>query len=415
MTSPQTIAHGPLPDGVHSAAEREALTACFWLGLFFTLATAIGQLLVLEPHPGVWRDGSTLVVGRDFMNFWMYGKAASLERPGLWYDVPAYHEVQRAWLGADYQGTNLSYPPSVIPFAWPFAQLPYLAALALWSALGMAILAGVLRTRGFGQRLIAIVFLSPAVIFCLISGQSSLITAAMTIGALAVLDRRPVLAGALIGLLTLKPQLGLLYPLMLAASGRWRVFGVAAATSLAIVALTAALYGPEVWIDFVKLGLPVQSHVLADPELIATPFYVTVFMNIRGLDAPYWVAMSAQLAVSLPAAAIVWRAFSKRRDADPQMLGALFLACSVAATPYMLAYDSLPLAIAAMALLASGRLDGVGPRLALAVFWLPLMQMVFGSVHIPGPALIAPAFALWLALKLEILPRWNFKTVAASS
>jgi hypothetical protein len=415
MTSQTTIARGPAPDGPHGAAAHEALTACFWLGLFFTIATVISQIVVLEPHPGVWRDGSTLVVGRDFMNFWMYGKSASLERPGIWYDVPSYHGVQRAWLGEDYQGSSWSYPPSVIPFAWPFAQLPYLASLALWSALGLGVLAATLRNHGHGVRFIAMVFLGPAAVFCLISGQSSLLTAAMTLGALAALDRRPVLAGVLIGLLTLKPQLGLLYPLMLAASGRWRVFGVAAATTLVIVALTTVLYGPQVWIDFVTMGLPVQSHVMADPELIATPFYVTVFMNVRGLDAPYWVAMSAQMVVSLAAAAIVWRAFSKHRDADPQMLGALFLACSVAVTPYMLAYDSLPLAIAAMALLASGKLDGVGRRLALAVFWLPLIQMVFGSVHIPGPALIAPAFAVWLALKLEILPRWNFKSAAASS
>lgn len=414
MSQP-TIAQGFSPDGPHDAAAREALTACFWLGLFFTIASAIGQIMVLEPHPGVWRDGSTLVVGRDFMNFWMYGKAASLERPGLWYDVPAYHEVQRAWLGEDYQGTSLSYPPSVIAFAWPFAQLPYLTALALWSMLGLGILIATLRAQGHDARFITIVCLGPAVIFCLISGQSSLVTAAMTLGALAALDRRPVLAGVMIGLLTLKPQLGLLYPLMLATSGRWRVFGVAAATTLAIVALTTMLYGHEVWIDFVKMGLPVQSSVLADPELIATPFYVTIFMNVRGLDAPYWVAMSAQLVVSLAAAALVWRAFSKHRDADPRMLAALFLACSVAVTPYMLAYDSLPLAIAVMALLASGSLDGVGRRLALAIFWLPLIQMVFGSLHVPGPALIAPAFAVWLALKLEILPRWNSKAAAASS
>ncbi len=39
----------------------------------------------------------------------------------------------------------------------------------------------------------------------------------MLLTIMAVLDRRPALAGILIGLLPLKPQLGLLFPVMLAA------------------------------------------------------------------------------------------------------------------------------------------------------------------------------------------------------
>ena len=45
----------------------------------------------------------------------------------------------------------------------------------------------------------------------------------MLITIFAWLDRRPVAAGVLIGLLTLKPQLGILFPVMLIASARWRV------------------------------------------------------------------------------------------------------------------------------------------------------------------------------------------------
>ncbi len=51
-------------------------------------------------------------------------------------------------------------------------------------------------------------------------------------GALLQLDKRPVLAGILFGLLAYKPQFGLLIPFVLAASGRWRTFAAAAQRSL---------------------------------------------------------------------------------------------------------------------------------------------------------------------------------------
>jgi hypothetical protein len=96
----------------------------------------------------------------------------------------------------------------------------------------------------------------------------------------------------LIGLLTVKPQLGILFPFMLMASGRWRVFIAAAATALALVGTTAAIFGTQIWIDFISKGLPVQGLVLADPDRIATQFFPVAFMNLRGLDLGYAATMS---------------------------------------------------------------------------------------------------------------------------
>jgi hypothetical protein len=363
--------------GQPDQADRDALRACLVLGLFALAATLLAQALSLTPAPVLWRDGSKLAIGRDFMNFWMYGRAAVADDPGRWYDLAAYTEAIRAMLGADYPvAHNWSYPPTVMPFAAPFGALPYPLALALWSVLGIAVFTVTLRAQGFAAPVVATLLIGPAAAFCLISGQSALITAAMTLGALAALDRRPFLAGVLIGLLTLKPQLGLLFPLMLAV---------------------------EVWTNFVRDGLPVQSRVLADPNRIATPFYVTVFMNLRGIDAPYWIAMAVQGSVALAAAVFVWRAY-RLEGHDPRIRDALFLAASVAATPYMLAYDTLALSVAALGLIASGALDRRGRLLAQLVFWLPLIQMGFGALHVPGPALIPVAFMAWLAMRSGVWP-----------
>jgi hypothetical protein len=227
------------------------------------------------------------------------------------------------------------------------------------------------------------------------------VATAMLLGSFMWLDRRPVPAGILIGLLTLKPHLGILLPIMLAVSRRWRVFFVAAVTTIVFAGASVALFGVTPWIDYIGVGLPVQNAVLADAAGIATPFYPTLFMNLRGIGVGYTAAMTVQVALALGAAALVAWAFRNRADTDPRLLAALFFACSIAALPYMLAYDTLPLCVAAMALLADGTLDARGRLLARLVYWLPLLQIGLGTLHIPGPGLIASAFAVYLALRLK--------------
>jgi hypothetical protein len=389
--------------GMH-AENSDAIRSLSILGAFFFALALIGYLVTASWEPEIPRDGTTLVVGRDFLNFWMYGRAAPTGDPSRFYDAAEYNRALQALLGAGYPGQNWSYPPSVFFLAAPFGQSGYLTALLLWTLLGGAIFFAITRHYIPDIRLTAALLLSPAAVLCIISGQSSLITAAMLVTIFAWLDRRPLAAGILIGLLTLKPQLGILFPVVLIASARWRVFASAAVTTLIIAGATALVFGPQVWADFVTKGLAVNNLVLADPERIATPFYPTVFMNLRGLDLPYGIAMAMQLCVSAFAvAAVVW-AFHFRRDQNPLMLMALFLACSVAAVPYMLSYDTLGLTFAALLLLGAASLDGAGRRFVQLVYWLPLIQMVFGNWHVPGPALIAPAFAIYALTRLRSSP-----------
>ena len=133
-------------------------------------------------------------------------------------------------------------------------------ALLCWTVLGVVVFLAVARRHLHDPRLLLALVLSPAAMLCIIAGQNSLITVAIMVGAFACLDRRPVLAGVLIGLLTLKPQVGFLFPVMLAASGRWRVFFVAAATTVAI----AGLFGWQAWVDFVVKSVPTHPRAGTD-------------------------------------------------------------------------------------------------------------------------------------------------------
>jgi hypothetical protein len=379
----------------------EAIRALAILGVFFVTVAVGGYLYTMAWSAPFPRDGTSLVVGRDFLNLWMYGGAAASADPSRYYDVAEYHRALAALLGPNYPGQNWSYPPSIFFIAAPFGQLGYLPALLVWTILGGALFFAVARRRVADNRLLIALLLSPAAVLCVISGQSSLMTAAMLITIFAWLDRRPIAAGILIGLLTLKPQLGILFPVMLIASARWRVFASATVTALALAAATALVFGPQVWIDFVAKGLPANNLVLADPERIATPFYPTIFMNLRGIDLPYNAAMMVQLCFSGLAIGAVFWAFRTRRDADPLWLMALFLACSITAVPYLLSYDTLALTFAALLLLDVGKLDANGRRFVQLVYWLPIIQVGLGNLHVPGPALIAPAMAIYALIRLR--------------
>lgn len=389
----------------HFADEtRSAIKAFAILGGFF-FAAALGIYLYgLHAGQSIPRDGSSLVVGRDFLNFWMYGRAAALPDPGAWYDAANYQHALAALLGPGYPGQNWSYPPTVMLIAAPFGQLGYLPALLIWTVLNLSVFLAVASRHIAERRTLLALMLCPAAVFCLMSGQSSFLTTAMLIGIFAFLDRRPLIAGLLIGLLTIKPQLGLLLPVVLVASGRWRVFAAAMVTTLALAALAAALFGTQAWINFVTQGLPMQNIVLADPDGIGTPFYPTVFMNLRGIGLPYAAAMAVQLCFTAAAVVAVAWAFRTRADADPRLLFALFVACSIAALPYLLVYDTLALSFATLALLTGGALDTRGTWIARPIYWLPLLQIGLGQLNTPGPALIAPLFALYVVQRLRNAP-----------
>jgi hypothetical protein len=380
---------------------RETIRALSILGAFFFVAALAGYLVTLSWSGTIPRDGTSLVVGRDFLNVWMYGRAAFTPDPSRFYDLAEYHRALDALLGANYPGQNWSYPPSLFFVAAPFGLFGYLPALLLWTALGAALFVAVARAHVSDNRLLVALVLSPAAVLCVISGQSSLITAAMLVTIFVWLDRRPLAAGIVIGLLTLKPQLGVLFPVMLIASGRWRVFAAAAVTTLILAGATALVFGPQVWVDFVTKGLAANNLVLADPERIATPFYPTVFMNLRGIDLPYGAALAVQLCFSGAAVAAVAWAFRFRREADPLWLMALFMACMVSATPYLLSYDTLALTLAALLLLERDPLDAAARRFVQLIYWLPLLQIGLGNLHVPGPALIAPAFAIYALTRLR--------------
>ena len=358
--------------------DRGALRGLAAAGGIAFAVVVIAYMATVNWHSAIPRDAIGAVLGRDFLNFWMYGHAAWLHDPARFYDVTTYNNFLRAALGNDLPLQDWSYPPHLLLVAAPFGFIGYLPALVLWFALTAGVFYfAAARQMGSGA-LPMLILIGPAAVLCFICGQSSFLTTAALIAIFTTLDRRPMIAGILIGLLTLKPQLGILIPVMLIASGRWKVLAAATLATAMLVAATAAAFGWGVWQAWLTTGLHEQALILRDTHISSLLMIPTTYMNLHVLGASYPIAMGVQAIVTLLSGATVFWAFRHRADADPLVLQALFFACAAAATPYLMCYDAMPLGYAAVALLARGKLDHDGRRLALLCYWLPFIQIALG-------------------------------------
>ena len=161
----------------------------------------------------------------DFVNVWAAGRLVLEGHPALAYDWEIQKQVELALLRQDFLGYFAwHYPPPFLFVASLLAQFPYAVAFIGWVVGQLPALSrGDARDRrpAFGLVLAAAF---PIVFNNALVGQNGFLTAALIGGTLYLMPMRPVLAGICLGLLSYKPQYGLLFPLVLIAASQWTVF-----------------------------------------------------------------------------------------------------------------------------------------------------------------------------------------------
>jgi energy-converting hydrogenase Eha subunit C len=414
-------------------------------------STAGFLYLVATAHGGVDLQGRPL--GTDFSNVYAAGTYVNDGQAAAAFDPPRQFAREQAIFGAGTQFYGWHYPPYFLFVAAPLALMPYGLALALWQAvtLGLYLLAiraivtssfrgpptGPARSgrpddklRGSPESIIpapeglapsgdplksglwipdsrfaasgmtawlllALAF--PAVLINVGHGQNGFLTAALLGGALVVLDRRPLLAGMMLGLLVYKPQYGLMIPLVLAASGRWRVFAAAAATVAVLTIATTLTFGVSVWQAFLDSTEFTRTVVLEQGN---TGWYKiqSVFAWARMWGAPIPFAYAVQGAAAVAVGAVL--AWLWRSAASYSLKAAALCLATILATPYSFDYDMMVLAPAIAFLAADGVARGFGAfeKTALAALWLvPMVARSFAQlsmIPLGVPAMIAVFFLI---------------------
>lgn len=377
-----------------------SISPSFWRQTGLVAAAAGASLLVLYFATVVWsppfaRDAHDYVVGRDFLNFWIYGREAWSAAPARFYDIVLYNRHLAELVPWTYATQQWSYPPHVLFFAAPFGLLPYGIAYVLWTALGVVAFWAAALDRDDSWREFAALALAPAALLCLVSGQNAFFTAAILIAIYRFIDARPLLIGALIGILTVKPQLGLLLPFMLVLTGRWRVFLAAAATTIAFVGASILVFGVDVWLAYLGPGVRLQEYVLQAPSAIIVALMPTVFMNARIAGLGPEIAYVIQAVAALAAvAAVIWT-YARRRD--PLLSYGALLVATLVATPYLMSYDLVVMGWLVLALCKTGCLLPRTRVLLVGLYWLPFIALAMATLSVPGSALI-PIVALVMLL-----------------
>jgi alpha-1,2-mannosyltransferase len=352
-----------------------------------------GSYLALSHPP---RDQYGFVLGRDFVNTWMGAKTVLAGHARDVLQVGLHMRRLVDALGA-MPPHNWSYPPALFLFIWPLGVLSYLPALAVWSLAGLAAYLGAAATHARSANYLLFVAAAPAIAVNLCSGQTGFFTAALLIVFFRVLDERPLLAGALLGLMLVKPHLVVLFPLALIVGGRWRTFAAAAMMVIVLIAATALAFGADIWSDYFRFVVPVQRGVL-DTGTGFLSMMPTGFMHARMLGASNAVAWMVQIPFTLLAvAAVVWT-FAKRRD--PLLSAGVLLTASVIVGPYAFAYDMVVFGWLVAKLWP--RWPGWGDRgLLLTVWTLPVTMLALGEAMLPVAAPILALFLIRLTVQMR--------------
>ena len=348
----------------------------------FALVVAHAVYLAACYLHGIWivaPDGTG--VQSDFVNVWAAGRMVLDGHPASAYDWPAHKLVEEAAVGHPFAGYfGWHYPPPFLFVAAGLALLSFATAYAVWVFATFPIYLAAIRAI-IGDRtgyLLAAAY--PAILSNFIVGQNGFLTAGLFGGALFLLERRPILAGVLIGLLSYKPHLGFLFPLALAAGGYWRTF--AAATVVAIVMAVASwlAFGTDTWIAFfANIGHTEQAFLSEGAADLGK--MQTAFGTVRTLGGSETLAWWVQAAVALAAAiavAALWRS-----RADNEIKAAALGTAAMLATPYLYTYDLVVLAVPLAFLFRMGRARGFWPYEMTGIGLACFLIFIFPFVKLP--------------------------------
>ena len=377
------------------------LSLVAWGLLVSYFATAHGRL-----------DWTGHGLGRDFVNFWtaghlvLDGQVSDIFRPPVF--LAHEHQLVARTLPFHFW----SYPPPALFLVAPLGLTAYYPGLALWSLAGMLALIPAAFAWSREAAVRCLVVLGPAVATNIALGQNGAFTAALLIGGLALLDRRPSLAGVLLGLLIFKPQIAILLPVMVLAGRRWRTMLAAGVTVAVVLAASVAVFGLDAWRGFFGPTLEMQTRMLS---LGHGPFQwmmPSAYMAGRMLGLSAGWAMLVQAPFALFAAVVVWVVW-RRNGISLALRGAVLMMATFVASPQAFNYDLIP---ACAAVLLLWRVDGWVSKATALLVWampvvltawaLPVMSKDIADLREPVAPLILAFATIWLArLALQSLTR----------
>ena len=365
---------------------RQILTYCAIL-----LAIELGGFLFLVAGTHGWIVPLSGPASTDFVSFYAAGSLADAGTPELAYDQPAHQAAEERATEPGIQYRFFYYPPVFLLLCAALARLPYIGAFVVFEAATLAlyliVARRILEERGWAVLLPLLAF--PAVFWTLGLGQNSFLTAALLGAGTLYIDRRPLLAGILLGALCYKPHFGLLVPVALIAGRHWRAFGAAVVSVAGLCLLSLILFGWGTWHDF--LAQAARSHATYESGSISFGGFVSPFGAVLLLGGSPPAAYAVQASTTLAAGLLV--GFVWRGGRPLPIRAATLAAATVVAVPVILVYDLMLAAVAAAWLTRDeGGLSTAEKTILAALIVLSLdPRGIAEAWHVPIAPLVAIA------------------------
>jgi hypothetical protein len=326
-------------------------------------------------------------VVEDFAAFWTAGHQVLNGTAAAAYDSRLEHAAEVATIGHPFPGTlGWSYPPVFLFVAAALACLPYVASFLLWVTVTAGAYASTVAAIVRRPEALLVACAAPWVLTAAMPGQNGFLTASLVGAALMCLEKRPALAGVFLGLLSYKPQFGILFPLILASGGYWRTFAWACASTLMFNGLAGAVFGFGTLGAFVHaLSATTQTHLAHAGVGWNKLQSIYGLLRSSGLPAePAWIAQAVFSALVAMAVTLYWRS-----DAAFSLKAALLGSAIPLVTPYVFVYDLPILAIACAFLFRHRPFDrmeywllGVTAPCIFAFLWVPVPSAFLASLAI---------------------------------
>jgi hypothetical protein len=290
-----------------------------------------------------------------------------------------------SWLTVPLEFRPWFYPPSFLVLLLPVAPLGFVGSYVAFQAATAGFLAWALRNRADQPQLtpyiIAAVLVSPAAALNLADGQCAFLVAALLVAGVRLLGPRPLLGGAILGLLSFKPQFFLLVPLALLGLRQYRSLCAAACSAFALAVASAMIFGVELWLWWIPQAL--NNLVSPDAKWLGYGriWGHSVWACAVLLGLPERLASMLQLAAILSSAAATLVAFRSSLSTDNKLI--VLLAATVLAAPHSGPYDATLLAVAVVLWLAAS-IDAPRFRdwlIGLGIWMVPLLSP---AVYVPA-------------------------------
>lgn len=345
-------------------------------GLMFAAAAAlvISYVVVLSlwfVQHGWLLDAHGQPIFTDFVAIWTSGRLALQGMALSAYDGQSLHAAEAAAIGHDIHGyLGWPYPPTFFFVAVVLGSMPYVPALLLWGFATLASYAATVSAIARSRGAILLACAAPWAAADLSTGQNGFLTATLFGTALLNIEKRPALAGILLGLLTYKPQFGILIPFALVANARWRVILSASITAITLLILSGAVFGFETIAAFMH-GLPRTTQTLLVEGSVGWNKLQSIYGMTRWMGGDDFSARILQGVVSiacLTGVCLTWR--SNSRKTTFPLKAAVLICATFLATPYLFFYDFPAMAVAIAFLYRERAFDSVEfAGIACAMAW----------------------------------------------